>query len=103
MYSKSKLQRVFANRHDVWDIHTDTGRWWVLTKPMNFYSQKDFAGVDYILSFHIGLCSVGGASIGVGWAVGCVFALVVALTMGQLASAFPKAPVLAWVSRWGSE
>ena len=30
-------------------------------------------------------------AIGVGWPVGCLFALVVALTMGQLASAFPKA------------
>jgi amino acid transporter/thiamine kinase-like enzyme len=44
-----------------------------------------------ITSFHVGLCSVGGAAIGIGWPVGCVFGLVVALTMGQLASAFPKA------------
>src|SRR5437660_8227843 len=41
-----------------------------------------------ITSFHEGLCSVGGASIGLGWPLGCLFALVVALTMGQLASAF---------------
>src|SRR3954452_20475345 len=44
-----------------------------------------------ITSFHVGLCGVGGAGIGVGWPVGCLFALVVALTMGQMASAFPKA------------
>ena len=44
-----------------------------------------------ITSFHVALCSVGGASIGLGWPLGCLFALVVALTMGQLASAFPRA------------
>jgi amino acid transporter len=44
-----------------------------------------------VTSFHVGFCSVGGASIGLGWPLGCLFALVVALTMGQLASAFPRA------------
>src|SRR5438093_1134214 len=43
-----------------------------------------------ITSFHVGFCSVGGASIGLGWPLGCMFALIVALTMGQLASAFPR-------------
>ena len=42
-------------------------------------------------SFHLGLCSVGGASIGLGWPLVSLFALVVAATMGQLASAFPTA------------
>jgi amino acid transporter len=44
-----------------------------------------------ITSFHLGLCSVGGAAIGLGWPLACLFALAVALTMGQLASAFPTA------------
>src|SRR5580692_10439118 len=44
-----------------------------------------------ITSFHVGLCSVGGASIGLGWPLCCLFSLIVALTMGQLASAFPRA------------
>ena len=44
-----------------------------------------------ITSFHQGICSVGGAAIGLGWPLGCLFALAAALTMGQLASAFPKA------------
>ena len=38
-----------------------------------------------------GLCSVGGASIGLGWPLVGLFALAVAATMGQLASAFPTA------------
>jgi amino acid transporter len=44
-----------------------------------------------LTSFHLGLCSVGGAAIGLGWPLVCLFSLVVALTMGQVASAFPTA------------
>lgn len=44
-----------------------------------------------VTSFHLGLCGVGGASIGLGWPLVSLFALVVASTMGQLASTFPTA------------
>jgi len=44
-----------------------------------------------ITSFHVGLCSAGGASIGLGWPLVCLFSLSVALTMAQVASAFPTA------------
>src|SRR6187200_2450612 len=44
-----------------------------------------------ITSFHVGFCSVGGASIGIGWPLVGLFALAVAATMGQIASAFPTA------------
>jgi amino acid transporter len=44
-----------------------------------------------ITSFHVGYCSVGGAAIGLGWPLVCLFALAVAATMGQIASAFPTA------------
>jgi amino acid transporter len=44
-----------------------------------------------LTSFHVGLCSVGGASIGIGWPLACLFALIVAITMAQVASAFPTA------------
>src|SRR4051795_2644796 len=44
-----------------------------------------------ITSFHQGFCSVGGASIGVGCPLVGLFALCVAATMGQIASAFPTA------------
>jgi amino acid transporter len=52
-----------------------------------------------VTSFHVGLCSVGGAAIGVGWPLGCLFSLVVALTMAQIASAYPTAGGL---YHWGS-
>jgi amino acid transporter len=44
-----------------------------------------------ITSFHLGLCSVGGASIGLGWPLACLLSLAFAAAMGQAASAFPTA------------
>lgn len=44
-----------------------------------------------ITSFSQGFCGVGGASIGLGWPLVCLFSLAVAATMGQVASAFPTA------------
>lgn len=52
-----------------------------------------------ITSFHVGLCSAGGASIGLGWPLVCLFSLGVAATMAQVASAFPTAGGL---YHWGS-
>jgi amino acid transporter len=52
-----------------------------------------------ITSFHVGLGSVGGAALGIGWPLGCLFALAVAMTMAQVASAFPTAGGL---YHWGS-
>lgn len=44
-----------------------------------------------ITSFHVGYCSVGGFAIGIGWPLVALFALCVAATMGQIASAYPTA------------
>jgi amino acid transporter len=52
-----------------------------------------------ITSFHIGYCAVGGAAIGLGWPLVCVFSLAVALSMAQIASAFPTAGGL---YHWGA-
>ena len=55
-----------------------------------------------ITSFAQGFCSVGGAAIGLGWPLVCLFSLVVALTMGQVASAFPTAGgIYHWASILG--
>jgi amino acid transporter len=55
-----------------------------------------------ITSFHVGLSSVGGAAIGIGWPASCLCSLAVALTMGQVASAFPTAGGLYhWASTLG--
>jgi amino acid transporter len=52
-----------------------------------------------INSFSQGLGSVGGAAIGIGWPVALLFSFLVALAMGQIASAFPTAGGL---YHWGS-
>lgn len=65
-----------------------------------------------ITSFQVGFGSVGGAAIGFGWPLSCLFSLVVAATMAQVASAFPTAGGLyhwasilggrgwGWVTAW---
>lgn len=65
-----------------------------------------------ITSLQLGLCSVGGASVGIGWPLSCLFSVCVALSMGQVASAFPTAGGLyhwasilggrgaGWVTAW---
>lgn len=52
---KIKTERVFGTDYDVWDVHTNLSRWWVITNPTNLYSQVLMPSVDYTLSFHIGL------------------------------------------------
>jgi len=41
----SFLQKVYSeaiigHQHDVWDVHANDGRWWVITNPTNLYSQS---------------------------------------------------------------
>src|SRR5947209_11388129 len=65
-----------------------------------------------ITSFQYGFCAVGGAAIGLGWPLVCLFSMTVALSMAQIASAFPTAGGLyhwaailggkgwGWVTAW---
>lgn len=52
---KISSERVMGTKYDVWDVVTDQNRWWVITNPTNLYLQDEFKGMDYVLSFHIGL------------------------------------------------
>lgn len=54
---KIASQRVFGRKYDIWDVHTDVARWWVITQPINLYSysQANFPSMDFALTFHIGL------------------------------------------------
>ncbi len=54
---KVSSERSQGERHDVWNVHTNKTRWWVITNPTNLYSQDEFPSMDYALSFHIGLMS----------------------------------------------
>jgi amino acid transporter len=65
-----------------------------------------------VTSFQVGYAGAGGASVGLGWPLSCLFSLAVAATMGQVASAFPTAGGLyhwasilggrgfGWVTAW---
>jgi hypothetical protein len=44
-----------GHEYDVWDVETDTSRWWVLTNPTNLYPKDQFPSMDQVLSMHIGL------------------------------------------------
>jgi hypothetical protein len=55
------IQKVYSEnvlhvRHDIWDVHTDVDRWWVISEPMNLYAQEQFPNMDLALTFHVGLC-----------------------------------------------
>lgn len=52
-----------------------------------------------ITAFPNGFTAAGGASIGIGWPLGSLFALLVAAAMGQIASAYPTA---GGIYHWGS-
>lgn len=49
-------ENIINHIHAVWDVHTNKDRWWVMTNPMNLYSQEQFPNMDYAVTFHVGLC-----------------------------------------------
>jgi len=53
---KVYTENILGHRHDVWDVHTDKDRWWVITNPSNLYSQEQFPNMDLAVTFHVGLC-----------------------------------------------
>ena len=54
---KLTSEYVLGRQYDVWDAHATDGRWWVITNPVNLYSQDQIKSMDIALSFHIGLMS----------------------------------------------
>ena len=54
---KLTSEYVLGRQYDVWDAHTNEGRWWVITPFTNLYSQDHIRSMDIALSFHIGLMS----------------------------------------------
>ncbi len=53
---KVYTESILGHRHDVWDVHTDKDRWWVITNLSNLYSQEQFPNMDLAVTFHVGLC-----------------------------------------------
>lgn len=52
---KVATEAVGSVVHDIWDVHCSASRWWVVSNPMNLYSQDDFKSRDVVLTFHVGL------------------------------------------------
>jgi hypothetical protein len=52
---KAASELIGPVRHDIWDVHCATSRWWVVTNPTNLYDQTDFKSRDVVLTFHVGL------------------------------------------------
>ncbi len=57
-----------------------------------------------ITAFPLSLSGAGGASLGIGWPLACAFALLVACSLGQIASAYPTAGgIYHWASMLGNK
>lgn len=57
-----------------------------------------------ITAFPLSLSAAGGASLGIGWPLACLFALLVACSLGQIASAYPTAGgIYHWASILGNK
>jgi hypothetical protein len=52
---KIASESIYGDRHDVWEVEAESGRWWVITNPTNLYRQDDFPSMEVVLSFHVGL------------------------------------------------
>jgi hypothetical protein len=50
-----KTEIVAGEKYEIWDVHTDKERWWVITNLTNLYPHKYFPSMDFTLSLHIGL------------------------------------------------
>lgn len=55
LVQKVGSRRVLGRARDIYDVHCEESRWWVITDPTNLYSQDDFPEMEQALIFHIGL------------------------------------------------
>jgi hypothetical protein len=54
---KVASERIYGIKHDVWDVSSTDGRWWVITNPTNLYPQETVTtpSMDHAFSMHIGV------------------------------------------------
>ena len=54
---KVASERIYGIKHDVWDVDSTDGRWWVITNPTNLYPQEmvPTPSMDHAFSLHIGV------------------------------------------------
>lgn len=54
---KVASERIYGIKHDVWDVQSSDGRWWVITNPTNLYPQEmtPTPSMDHAFALHIGV------------------------------------------------
>jgi len=54
---KVASERIYGIKHDVWDVDSTDGRWWVITNPTNLYPQEmvPTPSMDHAFALHIGV------------------------------------------------
>jgi hypothetical protein len=55
LVQKVGSQRIMGRVHEMYDVHCEKTRWWVITDPTNLYLQSDFPDVQQALIFHLGI------------------------------------------------
>lgn len=55
LVQKVGSRRILGRARNIYDVHCEESRWWVITDPTNLYSQDDFPEMEQALIFHIGL------------------------------------------------
>lgn len=55
LVQKLGSRRIVGRNHEMYDVHCEQSRWWVITEPTNLYSQDDFPEAEQALIFHLGL------------------------------------------------
>ena len=58
LVQRVRSRRILGRVHEVFDVHCQESRWWVITDPTNLYSQEQFPDAEQALIFHIGLGAV---------------------------------------------
>lgn len=48
-------RRILGRVYEMFDVHCEQSRWWVITDPTNLYVQDDFPEVEQAFIFHLGL------------------------------------------------
>jgi DNA-directed RNA polymerase specialized sigma24 family protein len=48
-------RRILGWMYEMFDVHCEQSRWWVITEPTNYYAQSDFPEVEQAFIFHLGL------------------------------------------------
>ncbi|EYT59721.1 hypothetical protein [Microbacterium sp. UCD-TDU] len=55
LVQKVGARRILGRPREIYDVHCEHTRWWVITDPTNLYSQDDFPDFEQALIFHLGL------------------------------------------------